>query len=281
MSIWHAIVSILPFDWAAPGTMDFMKNALLAVILLAPVFSLLGTMVVNNRMAFFSDALGHSVFTGIAIGALFGIIQPIWAAMVFAAVFALGITFIKHKSRMPSDTVIGVFSSVAIALGIVLSTLGGRSFAKLNKYLIGDILNITTGEIGMLLLVLIGVFVLWIFIFNKLAVISVDRHLAASRGVRVYLIESLFTLAIAVVVTASISWIGLLVINSFLILPAASSRNITRNVRSYHLAAFLFSLFAGIVGLIASYYLEIATGAAIVLVSAVCFFITFAFRNRG
>jgi zinc transport system permease protein len=279
MEVWNQIVSVLPFDWAAPGTMMFMKTALLAVILISPVFGLLGTMVVNNRMAFFSDALGHSAFTGIAIGSLIGLASPMWAAVIFAILFALGITAVKHKSRMQTDTVIGVFSSTAIALGIALSTAGGKNFARFNKYLIGDILGITAQEVAIIAIVLVCVIALWVLIFNRLAVISVDRTLAASKGIRVFWMEAIFTCAVAAVVTISISWIGLLVINSFIVLPAAAARNISRGLRQYHLLSVAFALFAGITGLIASYYIEIASGAAMVLVSAVVFFITFFLRN--
>ncbi|MDP2891553.1 MAG: metal ABC transporter permease [Bacillota bacterium] len=281
MEIWNQIVSILPFDWAQPGQMMFMKIALLAVILISPVFGLLGTMVVNNKMAFFSDALGHSAFAGIAIGALLGLVSPLWAAVIFSLLFALGITFVKHRSRMHTDTVIGVFSSTAIALGIAISTIGGKSFAKFTKYLIGDILSITPGEIGIIAIVLVCVIILWVFVFNKLAVISVDASLAGSKGIKVFWVEAVFTAAVAMVVTLSISWIGLLVINSFVVLPAAAARNISKNMRQYHLYSVLFALFSGIAGLIGSYYVEIASGAAIVLVSALIFFITFFFRNRG
>ena len=89
MSIWYALVDLLPFQWAEPGSMLFMKNALLAVLIISPLFGLLSTMVVENHMAFFSDALGHSAFTGMAIGAIVGFLDPMWCAVVFAILFAL------------------------------------------------------------------------------------------------------------------------------------------------------------------------------------------------
>ena len=89
MNVWYALVDLLPFEWAQPGSMFFMKNALLAVLVITPLFGLLSTMVVHSRMSFFSDALGHSAFTGMAIGALCGFHEPTWAAVVFAMLFAL------------------------------------------------------------------------------------------------------------------------------------------------------------------------------------------------
>jgi len=280
IDIWYKILEVLPFEWAQEGQMIFMKNALLAVILLTPLFALLGTMIVNNNMAFFSDALGHGAFTGVAIGGLMGFIQPVGSAVVFSLLFAFLIALIKHRSSYSSDTIIGVFSSTAVALGIFLSTIGGKSFAKLNSYLVGDILSITPGEIGFLFILLMVVLAFWLLFFNRLLFVSINPSLAGSRGISTFWYEVLFSCAVAVAVTVSMSWIGLLVINSFLVLPAASARNVSRNQRQYHFWAVIFSLFSGIVGLILSYYIETASGSTIILVSSGIFFITFALRRK-
>lgn len=280
MTWWYKALEVLPFEWAQEGQMLFMKNALLAVILLTPIFAILGTMIVNNNMAFFSDALGHGAFTGVAIGGILGLVQPIGSAVLFSLLFAFLIALIKYKSKLSSDTVIGVVSSTAIALGIFLVTLGGKSFAKLNSYLVGDILSITPKEIGFLVIVLILVLLFWILVFNRLLLVSVNPSLAGSRGVHTFWYEVLFSCAVAIVVTASMSWIGLLVINSFLVLPAAAARNIARNQRQYHLLAVLFSVFSGVTGLILSYYIETASGSTIVLISSSIFFGTYCFRKR-
>jgi zinc transport system permease protein len=277
LDLWYKLVDILlPFEWTSH---IFMKNALLAVILVTPLFGILGTMVVSNRMAFFSDSLGHGAFTGIAIGAIIGLVNPIWAASLFSVIFAVVITIIKNKSRTSTDTIIGVFSSTAIALGLVIMSYSG-SFNKFSSYLIGDLLSITSTEILLLGFVFFAVIILWVFIFNKLLMISINQSLAASKGVNTLLIEILFTATIAVVVTISIQWVGLLIINSLLVLPAAAARNVTGNVRCYHFVSVVIALFAGISGLVASYYINTATGATIVLVAAVMFFVTFSLRNR-
>ncbi len=277
MDLWYAFIDFaLPFQWTSHL---FMKNALLAVLLVTPIFGILGTMVVNSRMAFFSDSIGHGAFTGIAIGTLLGSIQPVWAATGFSIIFAAAITLIKNKSRASTDTIIGVFSSTAIALGLVILSYGG-SFNKFSAYLIGDLLSITPSEIFMLLCVFIAVIVLWVLIFNRILVISTNQSLAASRGINTLTSELLFTAAIAIVVTVTIQWVGLLIINSLLVLPAAAARNITVNVRQYHLAAVVIAVVSGIAGLILSYYFNTATGATIVLVAALIFFITFSLRGR-
>ena len=276
MSFWYWLCELLPTEMLR---WDFMKNALLAILLMAPLFGLMSTMIVTGRMSFFSDALGHSAFTGIAIGSIFGIAFPIWGAVAFSVVFALLFSYVRSRSNQAADTLIGVFSSTAVALGIFIATLGGGSFTKYNKYLIGDILSITPAEIGALAVVFVGVAVFWVLCSNRLTLTSVHPQLASSRGIPVHFSQGVFTTAIAVVVTLTISSVGLLILNSLLVLPAASSRNISRNLKQYHLFSVLFALISGIGGLICSYYLEVSAGAAISLMLALCFAISFCFRK--
>lgn len=277
LELWYNIVDfVLPFEWT---NHDFMKNALLAVLLLTPLFGLLGTMVVSNRMAFFSDSIGHGAFTGIAIGALLGGIRPIWGATIFSILFAIAITLIKNKSRASTDTIIGVFSSTAVAVGLVIMSSGGN-FNQYSSYLVGDLLSIAPFELLLLIFAFIFVIILWLLIFNRVLLISINQSLAASRGVNTLLVEMLFTAAIAVVVTITIQWVGLLIINSLLVLPAAASRNVTQNVRQYHVVSVAVSMIAGVAGLIMSYYWNTATGATIVLAAAVMFFVMFLLRRK-
>lgn len=274
MNFWYWLVSWLPFEWAEPGTMLFMKNALLAVLVITPLFGLLSTMVVESRMAFFSDALGHSAFTGMAIGAICGMAQPTGAAVIFSVVIALLFTLVRQKTHMASDTAISVFSSAAVALGIFLSTLGGQSFTKFNNLLIGDILSVAPGEIGLLAIILLALLVLWLTSFNQMMLSSVHQALADSRGIQVLWKNFLFTAAIAVVVTITMTWVGLLVINALLVLPGAAARNVARNLPQYHLISVLGGVVCGIGGLLVSYYLGASTGASITLLLALWFFLS-------
>lgn len=276
MSIWYSLWDALPIEmlhW------DFMKNALLAILLIAPLFGLTSTMIVTGRMSFFSDALGHSAFTGIAIGAICGASAPTWVAVLFAVGFSLLFSYVRAKSNQTADTLIGVFSSTAVALGIFIATWGGNSFTKYNKYLVGDILSVTPREIGMLAVLLLAVVIFWIFISNHLMLTAIHPQLASSRGINIHLTQTVFTVAIAVIVTLAISWVGLLILNSLLVLPAAASRNVSKNIKQYHAFSVLFALLAGILGLTASYYLGTSAGAAISLVLALIFTISFIFRK--
>jgi zinc transport system permease protein len=276
MSIWYWICDLLPLEMLR---WDFMKNALLAILVMAPLFGILSTMIVTGRMSFFSDALGHSAFTGIAIGCICGAAVPTVAAVIFALVFALLFSYVRSRSNQAADTLIGVFSSAAVALGIFIATLGGGSFTKYNKYLIGDILSVTPGEIGMLSLVLLAVVVFWVIYSNRLTLTSIHPQLASSRGIPVGVSQTIFTCAIAVVVTLSISSVGLLILNSLLVLPAASARNVAKNLKQYHVFSVLFALFAGVGGLVVSYYWGASAGAAISLALACVFAVTFCFRK--
>jgi len=276
MQLWYAFLDSLPFEmfhW------NFMANALLAVILMAPLFGLCSTMIVTGKMSFFSDALGHSAFTGIAIGCICGIAAPTWIAVLFALAFAVLFSYVRSRSNQAADTIIGVFSSTAVALGIFIATLGGGSFTKYNRYLIGDVLSITPSQISMLALVLLVVSVFWCFVSNKLTLSAIHPQLASSRGIPVALTPGIFTAVIAVVVTLSISWVGLLILNSLLVLPGASARNIARNQRQYHAFCILFALVAGVTGLIVSYYLGASSGASICLVLTIIFAISFLLRK--
>ena len=278
MNVWYAFLNALGIRMFE---MDFMKNALLAVLLLGPLFGLLSTMIVTGKMSFFSDALGHSGFTGIAIGVLCGAVQPIYFAVGLSVLFALLFSFVRSRTSQSADTIIGVFSSTAVALGIFIATFGGGSFTQYNSLLIGDILSVEPAKIALLAVILLVVVLLWLCSFNQLMLSSIHPALADSRGVGVFWQEAVFSAAIAVVVTVSMTWVGLLVINSLLVLPAAAARNISRNMFQYHLCSLLFAVGAGIAGLMTSYYIGSSAGASITLYLAGIFLVTFLLRKRG
>lgn len=273
--IYNILETIIPFDFMQ---YTFIKNAFIAILLSAPIFAIIGTMIVNKKMAFFSDALGHSALAGIAIGVLLGISNINISMIIFAIIFALLLNWVRNKTNYGADTIISVFSSIAIALGLAILAQSGN-FNKYSSYLVGDILNISTNEIIYLAVACILVLVFWKIIFNKLNAVSINPMLAKSKGIKVKLIENIFSIIIAVMVMISIRWIGILLINSMIILPAASSRNIAKNMRNYHGLAVCFSLFSGIAGLIISYYTNIPTGSMIIIISGLIYFITLGLKK--
>ena len=197
---------------------DFMVSAFIAVLIITPLFGILGTMIVNNKMAFFSDALGHSALTGIAVGVVFGIPDTNLSMVIFGIAFALLLNWIKSKSTASTDTIISVFSSCCIAIGLAILSRGGN-FSKYSSLLVGDILSITRREIVYLFLIFLATIVFWIVCYNRLQAISLHRTLAKSKHIRIRLIENLFSVFIALMVMLSIKWVGILIINALLILP--------------------------------------------------------------
>jgi zinc transport system permease protein len=228
-------------------------------------------------MAFYSDAIGHAALTGVAIGVILGVGDPLWAMIGFAVLLALGITAMRRCSAAATDTAIGVTMALTMALGVVLLSRGG-GFARYARYLIGDVLTVTPAEIRRMGVLAAGVLVAWGFLFNRIFFVTVNRSLARSRGMRVWAIEALFAALVAVVVTVCIPWVGLLVVNSLFILPAAAARNVARNTPAYYALALVLSLLSGVLGLIGSFYWGTAAGATIVLFAAGFFLLTMALR---
>ena len=273
--IYNILNAILPLE---AYQFSFMKNALLAVLLLTPMLGLLGTMAVNHQMAFFSDALGHSALTGIGLGILLGLRNDLLAMLVFGVVWAILICLIRQSGSASTDTIISVFSSTSIAAGLLILARGGQ-FAKYSALLIGDILAVAPEDLLYLLLALGATLIIWAVLYNALLLTSVDPFLARSRGIRTRLVECAFVVLVALAVMLSIRWVGVMLINALLILPAAAGRNLSRNSRQHAARSVGIALFSGLAGLTLSYYIDTSAGATIVLVSAVFYAISLLIRS--
>ena len=274
--LYSFLESLLPFSWIS---YDFMKNSLIAIILITPVLGLMSTLIVSNKMSFFADTLGHSALTGIALGSILGLSSPKLSMVLLGIAFAVLLVLAKSRQRASTDTTISVFSSTASALGIVLLTTGGE-FSKYSSYLIGDFLSISISDIKLAGFVFLLIVLIWILFFNKICSVSINATLAKSLGTSVRLYEILFSALVAVVVMVSISWVGILIITSLLTLPGATARNLTTRIRSYTVFSVLLSLVCGIAGLILSFYVNAATGALIVLLLSACYFISLVFSKK-
>ena len=271
---WHAAVSALPFEWARYG---FMRLALLAVLLVSPLLGALGTVVVANRMAFFSEAIGHAAFTGIALGVLLGLTDPLWSMIGFALLLTLAVTWFRRRGGLSSDPAIGLVMAFTVSLGIVILSRGG-DFARYTNFLIGDMLAITGRDVAVLAVLGLVVFALFFFFFNRLLLATLSPAIARSRAKRAGAAELAFACLLAVVVTCALPWIGILVINALLILPAAAARNLARNTAQFFAWSVAVSVLAGIAGLIVSFYASTATGATIVLIAMGFYLLTLARR---
>ena len=264
------------FEWAQ---YDFMRTGFLLVIMFAPLLAFIGCVVINNSMAFFSDSIGHSALAGIALGA---VIAPGYAdtsVILFVIGFTIAVVTIRKYSAASTDTILGLMTSFSVALGLVLlSRQGGLN--RYTGYLVGDILSVTWIDLLGPLALWVVVAIIWLFFFNRILLTSVNSALAKGRGINPWAMETLFSLVVAVAVALGIRWMGLLVINAFLIIPAASSRNLARSTSQYVLFSILIGLLCGPIGLVCSYYWSVATGPCIVLFMAVFFALTLVRKIR-
>lgn len=267
----YALVdALLPFSFAEPA---FMKRAILAMLLISPAAAAVGVPLVQFRMAFFSDAIGHSAFAGVALGVLLGI-DPVLTMIAFGLFVAWAITMVRGKTELSPDTVIGVFFSTSIALGIAIISARKGLVRNLHSFLYGDLLTVTEAEIAWMagLLLLVGIFLY--FCLNRLLLLGVHEGFAMSLGVPVRLLEVAYALIVALVVTTAIRAVGILLVTALLVVPAAAARNIARGTAAAFWLAVAISLLSGFLGIAASYYLDTATGATVVLFTSLFFAMT-------
>jgi zinc transport system permease protein len=203
----------------------------------------------------------------VALGVLLGFADPFWAVVLFAVVLAVLINFFKAHTYASSDTVLGVFFAVVVSIGIIILSKGG-GFARYSNYLIGDILAVNLKQIWVLAGLLCGVVLYWFFAANSLVLLSIDQSLARTRRIPVFWLQTSFSIVLAVVVAVSIKLVGILIINSLLVLPVAAARLVSRKFSDYTIGACVISASSAVAGLICSYYWGTASGATIVLFAA-------------
>jgi len=265
-----------------PLSYEFMQRGILAAILVGIVCAVVGTYVVLRGMAFFGDALAHTILPGIALGYLLngGARDPLfWWALGTAIVAALGIGAISMNAQIREDTAIGIIFAGMFALGIALiSTV--RSYAvDLSHFLFGDVLSVTTQSL-LLILLFGGIVLLVIFAFYKeFMAISFDPVLAATLRLPVDMLNNLLLVLIAVTVAVSLQTVGVALMVAMLVTPSATAYLLTHRLSSMMVLAAVFASLSGVIGLYLSYYLSIASGAAIVLTATLFFIIAFLFKK--
>lgn len=265
-----------------------MHRAFVGMLLLAPLCSTVGIQVVNFRLAFFAEAVGHSAFTGIALGFLLAALTgwqhvELGAMVGFGVLVASIITLYRRRSGLASDTVIGVFSSMVIAMGLCVIThlinnnqlRGGGS--KVFNFLMGNILTIRADEIVGLALFFVVAIGFQYFAYNRLLFIGINASLARTRGVRVGLYEYAFAVLLALVVTFSIKAVGVLLVTALLVIPAAAARNLARSAGSLFWWGGAIAMTSAVGGLIVSDVFYSATGATTVLLISVWFALSSAY----
>ncbi len=272
--LYAFLAQLLPFECLQAR---FMQQALLGLLLLAPMAAAMGLMVVNFRMAFFADAISHSAFAGVALGLLFSV-DPNWTMPAFGLLVGLGIMILQRHSSLSGDTVIGVFFSAMVAFGLAIVSRD-RSLARdLQRFLYGDILTISDGQIACLLVLFLALMTFQAIGYNHLLYIGLNPVLAQAHRVRVARHQYIFAGLLALIVMFAVQAVGVLLVTAMLIVPAAAARNVARSAGAMFWWAMLFSLSSAVGGLLISAqdWARTATGATIILVACGWFFLSLA-----
>ena len=263
--LYALVAQVLPFECMQ---VRFMQQAMVGLLLLAPMTAVMGIQVVNFRMAFFSDAISHSAFAGVALGLIFAV-NPDWTMPLFGLLVGLGIMILLRHSRLSSDTVIGVFFSAMVAFGLAIVSRD-RSLARdLQRFLYGDILTISDAQILCLAALLVALMTFQARSYNHLLYIGINPTLAQAHRVRVAVHQYLFAGLLALIVMFSVQAVGVLLVTALLIVPAVAARNLARPAGRKFLWALGISVSSAVVGLLVSAqdWASTATGATIVLVA--------------
>ena len=277
--LMDALGAALPFDWLRP---HFMRQALLGLLLLAPVTAVMGTQVVNLRMAFFADAISHSVFAGVAIGLIFSW-DPHWSMVGLALLIGLGVTFCQRRVGLSADSVIGVFFSGVVAFGLAMASRDRQVARSAQSFLYGDVLTLGNMEIWLLLAALVLVMAFQFAGYNRILYLGLNPTLAATHGVEVRTCQYLFAGLLSLTAVLAVWTVGVFLVTALLVLPAAAARNLSRSAGGMFWWALLISLLAAVsgLGLSAQSWLGTATGPTVVLVAFACFMLSLPFARRG
>lgn len=251
----------------------FMQRALLAGLLVALVSGLLGVFVVQRGLSFLGDGLAHAAFGGVALGLLVGINQPLWVALPFTLAASLGIAWVRERTRLSSDTAIGIFFAVSVALGVMFISFQQSYTVDAWQLLFGSILGVSQQDVWIIAVVTALSLLVMIPNWGKLAYATFDAELAQTDGLAVTWLEYLLFSLAAVVIVVSVKVIGVVLIAAFLVIPAAAARLLSRSLMTMSLLSVGLALFSTAFGLVASYYLNVPSGSSIILTQALLFVI--------
>ncbi|RJP74544.1 MAG: metal ABC transporter permease [Candidatus Zixiibacteriota bacterium] len=266
---------LLPFDWLEPA---FMRRALIGLVLIAPACATMGVQVVSFRMAFFSDAISHSAFTGVALGLILGL-DPRLTMVAFGVLVGCGVLLFARQADLSTDTVIGVFFAAVVALGIVIVSARRGLGRYFEGVLFGDILTIGPADLWMVAGLALGIAVFQAVAFNRLMLLALNPPLAHSRGIKPALWEITYGVLLALLVMVTLRMVGLLLVTALLVVPAATGRNLARSASGLFWWASLVAGISSVAGLYLSYAWGSATGATVILISVLLFLASFGYKR--
>lgn len=263
---------------------EFVINGFLCALVIGPLLGGIGTMVVIKRMAFFSQAVGHAALTGVAIGVIIGesYTAPYLSMFSFCILFALFLNFAKQNTKMSSDTLIGVFLSISLAIGAtVLLWVSARVNTHiLDTVMFGSILTVDDTDISVLLVTTVITLAVAIPLYNQMLVASLNPSLAHVRGINVKLLEYVFVLLVTILTVACVKIVGAVLVEALLLIPAAAARNLNRTTRGFVLWSIVFSTISCLAGVYIPmrFNLPLPSGGSIILAAAIIFFVTMLIR---
>ncbi|AFK71798.1 metal ABC transporter permease [Pseudomonas alloputida] len=270
-------------DWATAGYLPealaygFVVNALLAGLMIGPVLGGLGTLVVVKRFAFFSEAVGHAALTGVAIGILLGepYTGPYGSLFGYCLLFGILLNFLRNRTGLSPDTLIGVFLSVSLALGasLLLMLAGKINVHILENVLFGSVLTVSAQDLLVLGIVAALVLALALPLYNRIMLASFNPQLAAVRGVAVKTLDYLFVVLVTLVTVAAVKVIGAILVGALLVIPAAAARLVSQSLKGFFFLSVLIATISTLLGILLPivFDLPVPSGAAIILVAGICF----------
>ncbi len=257
-------------------SLPFMQRALIGGLFVGILASYYGVFVVQRGLSFLGSGLAHAAFGGVALGLLLHA-EPLWIALPFTILVAIGIAWVRDKTELGSDTAVGIFFSVSMALGIIFLFLRREYTNDAFTYLFVSILAVTNRDIwitGGVVFLTLFTFPLW----SKWAYASFDRELAETDQVSVVRDDYILSILVAVTVVTAIKVVGIVLIAAFLVIPSATARLISHTFRAMTLISMILGALTACIGLIASYYLDVPSGATIILLQAVLFTVAMVFK---
>ena len=275
-------------SWAKAGYLPgifehtFMIRGMLAAVIIGPILGGMGTVVVTKKLAFFTQTIGNASLTGVALGLLFG--EPIegtYAGLYgFCLIVALLMTFVKNRTRLSNDTVIGVVLAQVLGIGIIMLVMVTKQFNihQVEAILFGSLITLTDADLLALVLSSVIVTVIFCITFNRIVIAGFNPVLAKARGINPVLLEYVFITLMTTVVVASLKLIGALLVLVLIVVPAAGAQNIVGGLRQFIWVSIVFSTVSTASGLLLSGLFPVPTGTAIVLVSSILFYATLMIR---
>ncbi len=262
-----------------PLTYGFMQRGLAASVMVGVLCAVVGCYVVLRGMAFLGDALAHAILPGVALAYLLKG-NLMLGALIAAVVVGLGIGYLSRQGKIREDTAIGIWFAAALALGVAMISTVQTYAVDLTHILFGNILGVSPSDL--LIIAVLGVIVIAtiVLLYKEFLVVSFDRVLAATLRLPVEVLRNLMLILIALTIVVSLQAVGVGLVAAMLVTPAATAYLLTRRLPMMMVIAALIGAFSGVAGLYLSYYLNIASGAAVVLVATAVFVLAYVFAPR-